>query len=261
MPSLAQRYGQGLLSGLEIQERQRRMRQADLLDEYRKEQIADIRWEREKEKKGLLAQIKAEEEQAKRQEMIGDIATVEAGGLRSGEQFMRSILAAGEIPPETKERLTSIMDYVPGLTSEEQFKRTRVEKKVEGAPAVRPWYETYLGEKEMGEAARVAGELEPGAKAETEKTISAEAQMLDRYAGISPEELEQIAPEMIVKYRRRGYEWNAEQGAWIKPKVAAVNLFGAFGIGGKGTEIPGSDEKKILEQQNRILKLLEQLEK
>lgn len=163
MPSLAQGYGQGLLSGLEMQERQRRMRQADLLDEYRKEQIADIRWEREKEKKSLLAQIKAEEKEAKRQEMMGDIATVGAGGLVSGEQFMGSILGGEETPPETKQRLTSIMDYVPGLTSGEQFKRTRVEEKVEGAPGVRPWYETYLGGEEMGEAARVAGGLEQGA--------------------------------------------------------------------------------------------------
>lgn len=157
MPSLAQGYGQGLLSGLEIQERQRRLRQADLLDEYRKEQIADIRWEREKEKKGLLAQIKAEEEQAKQKEMVGDIATVEAGGLRTGEQFMQSILAGEETPPETKERLTSIMDYVPGLTSAEQFKRTRVEEKVEGAPGVRPWYETYLSPEEMRKVAMEGG--------------------------------------------------------------------------------------------------------
>lgn len=167
MPSLAQGYGGGLLSGLEIMERKRRLQQDELLDEYRREQLQDIRWGREKEKKSLLAQIKEKEEMAKRQELIGDIAAIEAGGLRTGEQFMRSILGGEETPPETKERLTSVMDYVPGLSLEDQFKRTRVAEKVEGAPGARPWGVSEIGEGEIPRAARMALGLEPKAATPT----------------------------------------------------------------------------------------------
>lgn len=167
MPSLAQGYGGGLLSGLEIMERKRRLQQDELLDEYRREQLQDIRWGREKEKKSLLAQIKEKEEMAKRQELIGDIAAIEAGGLRTGEQFMRSILGGEETPPETKERLTSVMDYVPGLSLGDQFKRTRVKEKVEGAPGTRPWGVSEIGEGEIPQAARMALGLEPKAATPT----------------------------------------------------------------------------------------------
>lgn len=239
MPSLAQRYGQGLLSGLEIQERQRRLRQADLLDEYRKEQIADIRWEREKEKKGLLAQIKAEEEQAKQKEMIGDIATVEAGGLRTGPQFMQSILAGEETPPETKERLTSIMDYVPGLTLGEQFKRTRVEEKVEGAPGAIPFLGQYLPEEIRPEAAEMAYGFKPKAGVETTRATLVKED-IERYMNIPEDQRTPFQQQSIDKYfRATGVSSLVDQ------------VFGEIGVG-EGEERPGELPPSLIDELGKF---------
>lgn len=73
-------------------------------------------------------QLTGEREEAKRQELTTDIATVEAGGRMSGRSFMKSLLVGEETPPETKTRLTSIMDYKPGEGFEGQFKPAKSEK-------------------------------------------------------------------------------------------------------------------------------------
>lgn len=205
MPSLAQGYGRGLLLGLQFEEAKRQRKSQELLDEYRREQLADIRWGREKEKKSFLAQIKTEEETAKQEKLITDIATMDALGRMSGESFMKSLLIGERTPPETKERLTSIMDYVPGLSSEEQFKRIRVGEKVEGAPGVRPWYETYLGGEEMRGAAKVAGGLEP----KEFKKGAYERQLLEA----DPSELTE-GQERYLK--GLGYWYDPQSRTWLK---------------------------------------------
>lgn len=250
MPSLAQGYGRGLLLGLQLEEAKRQRKSQELLDEYRQEQLADIRWGREKEKKSFLAQIKEKEEKAKQDELIGDIAIVDALGLRTGSQFMRSILAGEETPPETKQRLTSIMDYVPGLGLEEQFKRRRVEEKVEGAPGVRPWYETYLGGEEMRGAAKVAGGL--GAKVGAERVTP--SWQADR--ALFSKTPSQMTVEEYRIALSKGREWDPKKGAWIPTRVTGLNLFGGL-LGGEGvppeSKIPPEGEEGKIEIDPAII--------
>jgi hypothetical protein len=159
MPSVARSVGEGLLMGLRLKEAERNRQRDELMDEMRREQLEDLRFQR----KTLLSQLKQGEEEAKRQEMIADIAAIEAGGLRSGEQFMRSILAGEQTPLETKQRLASIMDYVPGLSSEEQFRRMGDKS---GLSTIRhvtsePFWWPGATEEERGAYRRMESGLEP----------------------------------------------------------------------------------------------------
>lgn len=162
MPSLAQGYGQGLLSGLEMQERQRRLKEGELTDEFLRERIEDMRFQR----KTLMSQLKEEEAEKKRQVEEKEIQTGVAHlGMQPGGSYTVGKLLE-EAPETVRKPLHSALDLVPGLTSGQQLQRTRVEEKVEGAPGVRPWGVSEIEESKIPQAARMALGFEPKAKAE-----------------------------------------------------------------------------------------------
>jgi len=162
MPSLAQGYGQGLLSGLEMQERQRRLKEGELTDEFLRERIEDMRFKR----KTLMSELKQAEKQAKRQEEEEEIRTGIAHlGMQPGAPYTVEKLLE-EAPETVREPLYDALGLVPGLTSGQQLQRTRVEEKVEGAPGAIPFLGQYLPEEIRPEAAEMAYGFKPKAGAE-----------------------------------------------------------------------------------------------
>lgn len=119
MPSLAQGYGRGLLLGLQLEEAKRRKQRDELSDEFLKERLEDMRFQR----KTLLREQKEQEEE-KREAKIKEIHTGHDIGGR-GMELSNILAAVSHVTPAQREiavadfyeREGTMPSYVPGLVS------------------------------------------------------------------------------------------------------------------------------------------------
>lgn len=231
MPSLAQGYGQGLLLGLQLEERKRRLKEGELTDEFLRERIEDVRFQR----KTLMSQLKEQEAEKKRQVEEKEIQTGVAHlGMQPGGEYTVGKLLE-EAPETVREPLYSALDLVPGLTSGEQLQRTRVEEKVEGAPRAVPFLGQYLPEEIRPEAAEMAYGFKPKAGAGITRRMT-DAERAEAYSQISEDQRTSFQQNFLNKYFRATGRSSLED-----------QIFGEIGVG-EDEERPGGLPPSLIDE-------------